>query len=376
MTPSSPLLANETVHIDLASPTRHYDIIVGENLLGQAGDLVREHVGIRRCLIVTDATIAPLFLKRLEAVMAASGHDVLSSIVLPAGEQSKSFTVLQQLLDQIFERAIDRGTLLVALGGGVVGDLVGFTASITLRGLDFVQIPTTLLAQVDSSVGGKTGINSSYGKNTVGTFYQPRLVIADVATLDSLPERETMSGYAEVVKYGLIHDPEFFSWCLAHGARLLLGDAITRIHAVRKSCAYKADIVASDEREAGARALLNLGHTFAHPLESVTGYSDKLLHGEAVSIGMVMAFALSVELGLCPVDEAKAVHDHLLELGLPVTPPKMPYDVDELMSLMTQDKKAKKGELTLILAKGIGKAFIADNVDRASVRKMWQLVVG
>ena len=370
----------ETVRIELATPTRCYDILVGEQLLSKAGELIAEHVGRRRCVIITDSNVAPLYLQRMEAVLTAAGHKVAPSIVVPAGEPAKSFAVLHEVLNQLFERNIDRKTLLIALGGGVVGDLTGFAASITLRGVDFVQVPTTLLSQVDSSVGGKTGINSMFDKNTINTFYQPRLVIADVTTLDSLPEREMMSGYAEVVKYGLIHSPDFFQWCDEHGGQLLHGDPATRIHAVTQSCKYKADIVAQDEREGGVRALLNLGHTFGHALESVTGFSSKLLHGEAVSIGMVMSFELSAAMGLCPTQHAQAVRTHLERLGLPVTPPKMPpetpYNIDQLMELMAQDKKATEGKLTLILAHDIGKAFIANDVDPEPIRALWRKVVG
>lgn len=365
----------QTVRIDLAPTHRNYDIIVGENILAKAGTYISQRVGERRCIIVTDANVAPLYLQRLEAVLDVAAHTRLPSIILPAGEQTKSFDGLQNLLAQLFDRAIDRKTLLIALGGGVIGDLTGFAASIALRGVDFVQIPTTLLAQVDSSVGGKTGINSAYGKNTLGTFYQPRLVLADTSTLDSLPERQLMSGYAEVVKYGLIHDPNFFLWCDEHASQLMYGNPDIRIQAVSQSCAYKAQIVAEDEREAGRRALLNLGHTFGHALESVTGFSDRLLHGEAVAIGTAMAFHLSAQMGLCPTQDAQAVKSHLSRLGLPVAPPEGTYDIDELMTLMAQDKKATDGKLTLILAKGIGQSFIAKDVDPAPVRSLWAQTV-
>lgn len=371
---------DNALRIELPTSMRAYDILVGEGLLAAAGETIRDHVGQRRCVIVTDSNVAPLYMQRLEASLATAGHTVLPSIVVPAGESSKSFASLQALMNQLFERAIDRKTLLIALGGGVIGDLTGFAASITLRGVDFVQIPTTLLAQVDSSVGGKTGINSVFGKNTVGTFYQPRLVLADVTTLDSLPERELKSGYAEVVKYGLIMDSAFFNWCDEHGGQLLHGDMTIRIKAVRQSCAFKAQIVAEDEREAGRRALLNLGHTFGHALESVWGFSSKLLHGEAVSIGMAMAFDLSAAMGLCPTQHAQAVTTHLRNLGLPTAPPPIPpetpYDIDQLMALMAQDKKASGGKLTLILSRDIGKAIIADDVDPAPIRALWRKVLG
>jgi len=286
------------VRVDLPASSRGYDIIVGDNILAEAGTLIQFRLGHRRCVIITDRNVAALYQQRLEAVLISSGHELLPSIVVEPGENSKDFKTLQSVLDKLFERNIDRKTLIVALGGGVVGDLAGFAASITLRGIDVVQIPTTLLAQVDSSVGGKTGINSAYGKNTVGSFYQPRLVLADVSTLDSLPEREMKAGYAEVVKYGLIFEAGFFQWCQAHGGELLHGNRISQIYAVSHSCECKARIVATDERESGDRALLNLGHTFGHALESFTGYGKLLLHGEAVAIGIIMAFRLSADLGL------------------------------------------------------------------------------
>lgn len=365
----------QTVHIDLSSSPRGYDIVVGKNILVNAGTSISQRLGERRCITITDSNVAPLYLQHVEAVLTTAAHTRLPSIVLPAGESSKSFDGLQNLLAQLFERGIDRKTVLVALGGGVIGDLTGFAASIALRGVDFVQIPTTLLAQVDSSVGGKTGINSTYGKNTLGTFYQPRLVLADTSTLDSLPERQMMSGYAEVVKYGLIQDLDFFMWCDEHAGQLMYGNPDIRIQAISKSCAYKAQIVAEDERESGRRALLNLGHTFGHALESVTGFSDKLLHGEAVSIGTVMAFDLSAQMGLCPTQDAQAVRNHFIRLKLPIAPPAGNYDIDELMALMAQDKKASNGKLTLILAKGIGQAFIANDVDPTPIRELWAKMV-
>ncbi len=236
--------------------------------------------------------------------------------------------------------------------------------------------PTTLLAQVDSSVGGKNGISTAYGKNTVGTFYQPRLVLADVSTLDSLPEREMQAGYAEVVKYGLINDAAFFTWCQTHGDKLLRGDRAAQIEAVSRSCAYKAAIVIADEHETGVRALLNLGHTFGHALEAITGYSHLILHGEAVSIGMAMAFRLSADLGLCPAADARAVREHLQAVGLPIKPPAFAYDIERLMALMAQDKKAEHGKLTLILARGIGQAFVNPNTNPTPVRASWQTLLG
>jgi 3-dehydroquinate synthase len=273
----------------------------------------------------------------------------------------------------MMQSGIDRKSVVIALGGGVVGDLAGFAASIVLRGVDLVQIPTTLLAQVDSSVGGKTGIHSGHGKNTIGTFYQPKLVIIDVALLDSLPKREVRAGYAEIVKYGLINDEGFFRWCQANGKNLLNGSREAQIHAIGVSCRNKAEVVTADERESGVRALLNLGHTFAHALEASAGYSDRLLHGEAVAIGVIMAFKLSAQLGLCSHNETYEVRDHFAASGLPITPKPFLQDIDRLMQLMKQDKKAENGRMTLILARGIGKAFVSRDVDENEVRSLWHV---
>jgi len=360
------------IDLPLATGTRSYDIVIGDKLLAETGKLIAGRLGQRRCLIITDSNVAPLYQKRLEAVLASAGHAVLPALVVAGGEGSKDFASLQKLLDQILASGVDRKTLILALGGGVVGDLAGVAASLAMRGLDFVQIPTTLLAQVDSSVGGKTGINTAAGKNTVGAFYQPRLVVGDVSLLDSLPHRELVAGYAEVVKYGLIKDAPFFGWCRTNGARLLNGDREAQIYAVGVSCEHKAKIVASDERETGERALLNLGHTFGHALETVTGYGQLLMHGEAVAIGTVMAFKLSARLGFCPHAEVYDVHDHLAEVGLPTAPPKFAYNIDQLITLMTQDKKAEGGKLTLILARGIGQAFVSRDVSAKEVRALWE----
>lgn len=375
--PPAPLFpSGKSVRVELPAASRFYDIMVGDSILAEAGTLIKLRLGVRRCVIVTDSNVAPLYAKRMEAVLAAAGHEVLPTITIPAGEGSKDLATLQMLLGQLFERGVDRKTLLIALGGGMIGDLTGLAASLTLRGLDVVQVPTTLLAQVDSSVGGKTAVNSPYGKNTIGAFYQPRLVLADVSTLDSLPEREMRAGYAEVVKYGLIRDPAFFAWCQAHGGRLLHGDRAARIEAVRQSCQHKAAVVAADERESGERALLNLGHTFGHALETFLGYSAALLHGEAVALGMVMAFRLSADLRLCPREDATAVRDHLRDVGLPTEPSPGSYDIDRLMELMAQDKKAESGKLTLILVRRVGEAFVSRDVNPSVVRAMWKNVVG
>jgi 3-dehydroquinate synthase len=321
---------------------------------------------------MTDDNVGVLYRERLEAILASAGHKILPSITVNAGDSSKNYNTLQSVLNKMMANGIDRKSVVVALGGGMVGDLAGFAASIVLRGIDFVQIPTTLLAQVDSSVGGKTGIHSGHGKNTIGTFYQPKLVIIDVALLDSLPKRETLAGYAEIIKYGLINDEPFFRWCKANGERLLKGDREAQIYAIAASCKNKAEVVGADERESGIRALLNLGHTFAHALETATGYSDKLLHGEAVAIGVVMAFRLSAQLGFCPHDDAYEVRDYYAAAGLPVTPKPFIQDLDRLIRLMKQDKKAEDGKLTLILTRGIGKTFVTRDVKESDVRDLWQ----
>jgi 3-dehydroquinate synthase len=370
-----PFIPGKIVTVDFtAAPcTPPYDIVIGQSIISEAGTLIRLRLGTRRCLIVTDTIVEPLYRARLEAVLAAAGHDVLTTFIIPAGEASKDFAHLQMMLGKMLEAGVDRKTLIIALGGGVVGDLAGLTASLVMRGLDLVQIPTTLLAQVDSSVGGKTGIDTPYGKNTVGTFYQPRLVIADVMLLDSLSAREMRAGYAEIFKYGLIADAPFFRWCLAHGAQLLNGDHEAQIQAVGISCVAKAKIVADDEREAGNRALLNFGHTFGHALEAATGYGNLIVHGEAVAIGMAMAFALSVRLGLCTQSDYEEMRAHLIEIGLPVTPPHpFAYNIDRLIELMAQDKKSEGGKITLILTRGIGQAFVSRDVDVRQVRAVWE----
>jgi 3-dehydroquinate synthase len=297
--------------------------------------------------------------------------------VVEAGEQTKSFAGLEGLLNRVLELGIERRTTLVALGGGVIGDLTGCAAAVALRGIDFVQIPTTLLAQVDSSVGGKTGINTRHGKNLVGTFYQPRLVLADTDVLDTLPRRELLAGYAEVAKYGLIDDPAFFAWCEANGAAVLSGDAARRTYAIEQSCLAKARIVAADERETtDLRALLNLGHTFGHALEAETDFGGDLLHGEAVGTGMAMAFDLSARLGLCPPADAERVRRHLGAVGLPMRlrtiggDNRRKWDAARLIGHMRGDKKADDGRLTFILARGIGQAFISREVDEAALRSL------
>ncbi|MFN4089664.1 MAG: 3-dehydroquinate synthase [Alphaproteobacteria bacterium] len=356
----------ETVRVELGA--RSYDILVGGGLIAGAGELLAPRLRRPRAVVVTDATVADLHLGALGAGLAAAGIRS-DSVVVPAGEASKAFDRLAGLLDGILDAGIDRDTTLIALGGGVVGDLGGFAASIALRGIDFVQVPTTLLSQVDSSVGGKTGINTRHGKNLVGTFYQPRLVLADTGVLATLPRRELLAGYAEVAKYGLIDDPGFFAWLESDGARVAACDPAALRRAVVTSCRAKAAIVARDEFETGDRQLLNLGHTFAHALEAEAGYGGDLLHGEAVAIGMVLAFDLSVRLGLCPAEDAARVRRHLAAVGLPVRPP-AGHAADALVARMHKDKKARAGRVTFILARGIGRAYVDREVDLDAVRAL------
>jgi 3-dehydroquinate synthase len=351
---------------------RSYDILVGAGLIGEAGRAMAPVLRRKRVFIVTDETVAPLHLPALEASLEQAGI-AFDKAILPAGEQTKSFDRLADLADRILAAGVERGSTLVALGGGVIGDLAGFAASIVLRGIDFVQIPTTLLAQVDSSVGGKTGINTPRGKNLVGSFHQPRLVLADIDALATLPRRQLLAGYAEVVKYGLLGDAAFFAWLEQNGVALLAGDADLQREAVKRSCAAKAAVVADDEREAGRRALLNLGHTFGHALEAECGFSDTLLHGESVAVGMALAFELSARLGLCPrADAARAIR-HLAAVGLPTTLGaigRRSWNVDRLIDHMNHDKKVADGRIAFILVRGIGDAFVTRGVPPDELRHL------
>jgi len=358
---------NQTVRVDLDA--RSYDIEIGPDLLDRAGELLAARLGEKQVVIITDSNVGPLYAERLQESLGAAGHGG-RTIQIDAGEQSKSFTYLESLLDDLLSEGLERGTVLIALGGGVIGDLTGFTASIALRGVEFVQIPTTLLAQVDSSVGGKTAINSPHGKNLIGTFYQPRLVIADTSTLQTLPPRELGAGYAETVKYGLLGDPAFFDWLETNGAAVMAGDPAAQTRAIVRACEMKAEIVNQDERETGRRALLNLGHTFAHALETETGFGDRLLHGEAVSIGMIAAFELSTRLGLCPADDTARVRAHFEAVGLPTGFPDHPgggWSAETLLAHMRRDKKVQAGKTTFVLVRGIGDAFLTNEIKPADV---------
>lgn len=350
--------------VGVALGARSYKIVVGSDLIDNAGSLIKPLLPSSRVGIVTDENVAPLYLQRVQASFdrASIAHDV---VILPPGEPTKNFSTLKLVCESLLDARIDRSTALVALGGGVIGDITGFAAGVLLRGVPFVQIPTTLLAQVDSSVGGKTGINTAQGKNLIGLFYQPLKVIADVATLETLDRRQLNAGYAEVVKYGLICDPPFFAWLEEHGEALLQGDRAARQSAIMTSCRAKAAIVSADEREAGQRALLNLGHTFGHAFEAETGYSERLLHGEAVAAGMVLAFELSCRLGYCQPQDTVRVRQHLATAGLPTRLQDMDLaqcPARALVEHMFHDKKTKDGQVTFILARGIGKAFICADV--------------
>ncbi|HWK47449.1 MAG TPA: 3-dehydroquinate synthase [Stellaceae bacterium] len=349
---------------------RGYDIVVGTGLLDRAGALVRPLLRTTRVLVLTDETVAALHLARLTAGLAEAGIEVLS-LAVPAGEASKDIGRFPALMEKLLDLGVERGTTLVALGGGVVGDLAGFAAATLLRGIDFIQVPTTLLAQVDSSVGGKTGLDTKQGKNLVGAFHQPRLVLADLATLGTLPRRELLAGYAELVKYGLIGDAAFYAQMEAEAADLL-DERGSRLGAViLEACRMKAAVVAEDEREGGRRALLNFGHTFGHALEAETGYGDRLLHGEAVAVGMALAFETSVRLGHCPAADALRARRHLAAIGLPTRLDLgrgERFDPDRLLAHMQRDKKVADGRIGFVLTRGIGTAFVDRSVPLPLVR--------
>lgn len=365
---TEPLHPPRTI-VEVALGARAYDIVIGRSLLSSLGERIASLKPGARAAIVTDSTVAALHLDAATAALGAAGIDS-ASVVVPAGEGAKSFKIFEELCDDLLAARIERGDVVVALGGGVIGDLAGFAAAVLRRGLDYVQVPTTLLAQVDSSVGGKTAINSRLGKNLVGVFHQPVLVVADTALLDTLPSREFRAGYAEVAKYGLLGDAGFFAWLETNADDVFAGGP-GREHAIATSCRAKAGVVARDERETGERALLNLGHTFGHAFEAAAGFTGRLLHGEAVALGMALAFAYSARLGLAPPADAERVARHLAAVGLPSRPSAIPGgapDADRLMDLMAQDKKVRRGRLTFILARGIGQAFIAPDVDAGDVR--------
>jgi 3-dehydroquinate synthase len=356
----------QTVRVALGE--RSYDILIGRGIAAEAGGSAAALFKGRRLLIVTDENVAARHLAPVAASFEAAGLKI-ASLVLPAGEKTKSWRYFEEVVERIITERLERGDGVVALGGGVIGDLTGFAAAVTRRGMRFIQMPTSLLAQVDSSVGGKTGINSPNGKNLVGAFHQPSLVIADTAILDTLSEREFRAGYAEVAKYGLIDRPDFFSWLEAGAWRGIFAGGPEREEAVRFSCQAKADIVARDETETGDRALLNLGHTFGHALEALVHYEGaRLVHGEGVSIGMAMAHRFSAHLGLCSEADARRVEAHLRAVSLPIYASQIPGgigDVAAMLAAIKQDKKVSGGTLTFILTRGIGQSFIAKGVEEA-----------
>ncbi|HEX5379224.1 MAG TPA: 3-dehydroquinate synthase [Phenylobacterium sp.] len=350
---------------------RAYEVVVGRGLIAEAGTRIRPFLKRDRVAVVSDETVWSLHGAALTAALALAGIEA-QAVIVPPGEQTKSFEGLAEVCDRLLALELDRGDLIVAFGGGVVGDLAGFAASIYKRGIDFVQIPTTLLAQVDSSVGGKTAIDTARGKNLIGAFHPPRLVLADLDVLATLPDREMRAGYAEVIKYGLLGDFAFFEWLEANAADVLAREPEALIHAVARSVEMKAEIVIEDEREAGRRALLNLGHTFGHALEAETGYGEALLHGEAVAAGSAIAFRFSAAQGLCDAQDARRAEAAIAAAGLPTRMSEVsrtPFQAEALVRHMAQDKKAEDGRLTFILARALGEAFVAKDVDAQAVTR-------
>jgi len=362
----------ERVYVNL--PGRDYTVEIGPGLLALAGRYIAPLLRRPRVSVITDENVAALHLEGLRSGLAAQGI-TMEVLLLPAGEATKCWAELTRCVDWLLDQQVERGDVVVAFGGGVIGDLVGFAASVLRRGVRFVQIPTSLLAQVDSSVGGKTGINTRHGKNLVGAFHQPSLVLADTAVLGTLHPRDFLAGYGEVVKYGLLGDADFFDWLEAQGPALAAGDSTARVEAVRRSVQMKADIVMRDETEQGERALLNLGHTFGHALEAATGYSDRLLHGEGVAIGCALAFELSARMGLCAQESPSRLRAHLRDMGMKVDLADVAGDLPDaqgLLALMGQDKKVVAGQLNFILARGIGDAFVTADVAHADVLSVLQ----
>jgi 3-dehydroquinate synthase len=351
---------------------RAYEVRIGAGLIAQAAEQIAPLLARPRVAVITDENVAQAHLGPLTDALEQAGIAV-ASLALPPGESTKGWEQFSRAVEWLIAEKVERRDVVIALGGGVIGDLAGFAAAVLRRGVRFVQIPTSLLAQVDSSVGGKTGINSAQGKNLIGAFHQPALVLADIAALDTLPDRDFRSGYGEVVKYGLLGDAAFFDWLEQNGPAMLAGDRAARLHAVARSVEMKAEIVVRDETEQGDRALLNLGHTFCHALESATGYGDRLLHGEGVAIGCALAFELSSRLGLCPQEEPSRIRAHLRAMGMKTDLADIPGDLpgaEALLDLMAQDKKVIDGQLRFILARGIGQAFVTSDVPRNAVREV------
>ena len=354
------------ISIEVPIAQRAYKIEIGQDLLSNASDYIAPLLKRNKVVIITDSNVSTLYSEILEKSFEASGVSH-STLTLPPGEATKSWTFLQKAVDFLLKEKVERSDVVIALGGGVIGDLVGFASAILRRGVGFVQVPTSLLAQVDSSVGGKTGINTREGKNLIGAFHQPSLVLADVEVLNTLTQRNFMSGYGEVVKYGLLGNEKFFSWLEKNGSAVFKGDIAARLEAIRMSCQIKVDIVVKDETEQGDRALLNLGHTFGHALEAATGYSNRLLHGEAVAIGCVLAFELSARLGFCSQEAPSRVRSHLRKMGMKTDIADINGGLPvaaELLSIMAQDKKVVDGKLNFILVKNIGESFITSDIDK------------
>ena len=358
----------ETVHVDLGA--RSYDVRIGTGLIERAGAEIAPLLKRPRVAVLTDETVGAL---HLDALRAGLGDVAMTALALPAGEATKGWDQFSRAVDWLLAEKVERRDVVIAFGGGVIGDLAGFAAAVLRRGVRFVQIPTSLLAQVDSSVGGKTGINASHGKNLIGAFHQPSLVLADIGVLATLTPRDFLSGYGEVVKYGLLGDAAFFDWLEDNGPALAAGDRALRQYAVRRSVEMKARIVERDETEEGDRALLNLGHTFCHALETATGYSGRLLHGEGVAIGCALAFELSQRMGLCSQEEPSRVRAHLRAMGMKADLADIPGDLPDaegLLALMAQDKKVVDGKLRFVLARGIGAAFVASDVPGDAVKSV------
>lgn len=357
----------QTVHVELGD--RSYDVEIGPGLIDEAGARIAPLIRRKRVTVLTDENVGRLHLEALRDGLGRAGIE-MSALALPAGEATKSWPHFERAVEWLLSEKVERNDVVVAFGGGVIGDLAGFAAAVLRRGVRFVQIPTSLLAQVDSSVGGKTGINAPHGKNLIGAFHQPSLVLADTAVLGSLTARDFLAGYGEVVKYGLLGDADFFDWLEQNGPSLSAGDIEARVQAVTRSVQMKADIVARDETEQGDRALLNLGHTFCHALEAATGYSDRLLHGEGVAVGCALAFELSARLGLCSQEDPSRVRAHLKAMGMKTDLSDIPGELpgaEALVELMAQDKKVVDGQLRFILARGIGQAFVTADVPRNAV---------
>ncbi len=367
--------ADRTLRVDLGE--RAYDIHIGRDMLADIAAYVPLDLSGRTLFVLTDENVSMPHAATVYNALKGVGAESVQLLAVPAGEESKSFEMLQRVLAWMLDHGVNRHSILFTVGGGVIGDLGGFAAATVMRGINFVQVPTSLLAQVDSSVGGKTGIDVPQGKNLVGAFYQPIAVLCDIATLDTLPRRELLAGYAEVVKYGLIDDLEFFVWLERDAKKLIEGDYDARLKAVEISCRKKAEIVAADEKESGRRALLNLGHTFGHALETAAGYDGRLLHGEGVAIGTVLAFHLSCRMGVCAFEDVRRVEEHFSALGLPgkismIFPP-LDVSVDELYESMKRDKKATAQGIAFILVQGIGKAYISADVKEADVKDLLKI---